>query len=286
MSNNNPFVSLVDCPRDAIQGIKYPIDTKRKIQYINQLIKSKLFDCIDFGSFVSPKAVPQMADTKEVLEGLEKDEQVKLLAIIANQRGAQIGAEHQQIDYLGFPFSISETFQQNNTNSSIQEAYVNVQGILDILNKAGSQELVVYISMAFGNPYGDDWSMDLVSDWIGKLQEAGVSNFSIADTTAEATPESVGELFRKLGTDFPDNSFSIHLHSQIESALLKVNAAYDAGCRRFEGAILGYGGCPFAKDELVGNIPTELLVDRFNKGSYEQVQQLMFGFQDLIRNEL
>ena len=283
---NNSSVQLVDCPRDAIQGIKFPIPTELKIKYINQLIQSKLFDCIDFGSFVSPKAVPQMQDTQEVLAGLEKLDEVKLLAIIANVRGAEIGSTFPEIDFLGFPFSISETFQQKNTNASIQQAYSQVQQMQDILAKNSTQELVIYISMAFGNPYGDPWAMDLVSEWVGKLQELGVQHFSIADTTAEARPEQVGDLFVKLKEEFNELAFSVHLHSYVEDALLKVNAAYDAGCRRFEGAILGYGGCPFAKDELVGNIPSELLVDRFQKGSYAQVAPLMDAFQKMIRHEV
>lgn len=283
---NNSSVQLVDCPRDAIQGIKFPIPTELKIKYINQLIQSKLFDCIDFGSFVSPKAVPQMQDTQAVLAGLEKLDEVKLLAIIANVRGAEIGSTFPEIDFLGFPFSISETFQQKNTNASIQQAYSQVQQMQDILAKNSTQELVIYISMAFGNPYGDPWAMDLVSEWVGKLQELGVQHFSIADTTAEARPEQVGELFVKLKEEFNELAFSVHLHSYVEDALLKVNAAYDAGCRRFEGAILGYGGCPFAQDELVGNIPSELLVDRFQKGSYAQVAPLMDAFQKMIRHEV
>ncbi len=283
---NNSSVQLVDCPRDAIQGIKFPIPTELKIKYINQLIQSKLFDCIDFGSFVSPKAVPQMQDTQEVLAGLEKLDEVKLLAIIANVRGAEIGSTFPEIDFLGFPFSISETFQQKNTNASIQQAYSQVQQMQDILAKNSTQELVIYISMAFGNPYGDPWAMDLVSEWVGKLQELGVQHFSIADTTAEARPEQVGDLFVKLKEEFNELAFSVHLHSYVEDALLKVNAAYDAGCRRFEGAILGYGGCPFAQDELVGNIPSELLVDRFQKGSYAQVAPLMDAFQKMIRHEV
>lgn len=283
---NNSSVQLVDCPRDAIQGIKFPIPTDLKIKYINQLIQSKLFDCIDFGSFVSPKAVPQMQDTQAVLAGLEKLDEVKLLAIIANVRGAEIGSAFPEIDFLGFPFSISETFQQKNTNASIQQAYSQVQQMQDILAKNSTQELVIYISMAFGNPYGDPWAMDLVSEWVGKLQELGVQHFSIADTTAEASPEQVGDLFVKLKEEFKELAFSVHLHSYVEDALLKVNAAYDAGCRRFEGAILGYGGCPFAQDELVGNIPSELLVDRFQKGSYAQVAPLMDAFQKMIRHEV
>ncbi len=283
---NKDQVTLVDCPRDAIQGILYQIPTEKKIAYINQLIKSQVFDCIDFGSFVSPKAVPQLSDTQAVLEGLEKDERVKLLAIIANKRGAEIGSEMEKIDYLGYPFSISETFQKKNTNASIAQAYEAVKEILGIMSKNDKQELVVYISMAFGNPYGDDWDMDLVSEWIYNLNAIGVSNFSIADTTSEATPDSIKDLFHKITKDFTDIPFSAHFHSPIESALLKVDAAYSAGCRRFEGAVLGYGGCPFAKDELVGNIPSELLVDRFNKANFDTMSGLMQGFQNLIKHEL
>lgn len=283
---NKETVTLVDCPRDAIQGIQHFIPTHKKIAYINQLINSNLFDCIDFGSFVSPKAVPQLSDTIKVLDGLEKNDKVKLLAIIANTRGAEIGSVLDKIDYLGYPFSISETFQNKNTNSSIADAYQTVREILDIMDRNGNQELVVYISMAFGNPYNDPWSMDLVSEWVYKLNAIGVRNFSIADTTSEATVILIKDLFQKLISEFPDIPFSAHFHSPIESALLKIDAAYTAGCRRFEGAILGYGGCPFAKDELVGNIPSELLLDRFNKGSFEKVSKLMQGFQNLINNEL
>ncbi|MGX1640508.1 hydroxymethylglutaryl-CoA lyase [Sphingobacterium sp.] len=283
---NKEQVTLVDCPRDAIQGILYQIPTEKKIAYINQLIKSQVFDCIDFGSFVSPKAVPQLSDTQAVLEGLEKDDQVKLLAIIANKRGAEIGSEMEKIDYLGYPFSISETFQKKNTNASISQAYEAVKEILGIMGRNEKQELVVYISMAFGNPYGDHWDMDLVSEWIYNLNAIGVRNFSIADTTSEATPDSIKDLFHKITKEFTDIPFSAHFHSPIESALLKVDAAYSAGCRRFEGAVLGYGGCPFAKDELVGNIPSELLVDRFNKANFDTMSGLMQGFQNLIKHEL
>ncbi|MBV2227115.1 MAG: hydroxymethylglutaryl-CoA lyase [Sphingobacterium mizutaii] len=283
---NKEQVTLVDCPRDAIQGILYQIPTEKKIAYINQLIKSQVFDCIDFGSFVSPKAVPQLSDTQAVLEGLEKDDRVKLLAIIANKRGAEIGSEMEKIDYLGYPFSISETFQKKNTNASISQAYEAVKEILGIMGRNEKQELVVYISMAFGNPYGDHWDMDLVSEWIYNLNAIGVRNFSIADTTSEATPDSIKDLFHKITKEFTDIPFSAHFHSPIESALLKVDAAYSAGCRRFEGAVLGYGGCPFAKDELVGNIPSELLVDRFNKANFDTMSGLMQGFQNLIKHEL
>ena len=283
--SNPSAVSLVDCPRDAIQGIKHQIPTAKKIAYINQLIASKLFDCIDFGSFVSPKAVPQLSDTLAVLDGIEKDPTVDLLAIIANKRGAETAAGLEKIDFLGYPFSISETFQKNNTNATIAQAFDTVKEVLELMAK-GKQELVIYISMAFGNPYGDPWHMDLVEEWVGKLEQIGVKHFSLADTTAEATVDNIRLLFKQLSLAYPHIPFSSHFHSNVENALLKIDAAYDSGCRRFEGAILGYGGCPFAKDELVGNMPSELLVDRFQKGSFEEVSKLMQGFQDLIRNDV
>lgn len=277
-------VRIVECPRDAIQGISHVIPTARKISYINTLIASNLFEYIDFGSFVSPKAVPQLHDTLAVLEGIEKINNTKLLAIIANEKGVDIAKNYSKIDYLGYPFSISETFQLRNTNATIEESFVRVQNIVDIISSS-SQELVVYISMAFGNPYGDKWHMDLVSHWIDKLSDLGIKRFSIADTTSEATPEQIKALFLILNKEFPNLDFSIHLHSIIESALLKINAAYTAGCRRFEGAFLGFGGCPFAKDDLVGNIPTELLLDRFNITNSREMTKLMDSFQYLIRSD-
>jgi|SRR5690606_35423032 len=274
-------IQLIECPRDAIQGITHIIPTDKKIEYIHQLMDSQLFDCIDFGSFVSPKAVPQMADTLEVLEGVEKKGDTKLLAIIANERGAEIAQPFEKIDFLGYPFSISETFQQRNANSTIQQSYQRVEGIKNIM-ASGKQELVVYISMAFGNPYQDLWNMDLVLEWIEKLSELGIYRFSIADTTSEASPECVKKLFTGIKHTFPEQEFSVHLHSRVENAGLKIEAAYEAGCRIFEGALMGYGGCPFAQDDLVGNIPTEMLLRSFKNPKDEKIQGLLEGFQELI----
>ena len=274
-------IKIVDCPRDAIQGRKGFIDTEKKITHINNLLKSNLFEYIDFGSFVSFKAVPQMQDTAIVLAGLEKLNNTKLLAIIANLKGAIIAKAYSKIDYLGYPFSISETFQERNANSSIEESYQTVKEILDTI-AGNNQELVIYISMAFGNPYGDIWNEDLVLYWVEKLKKLGVKRFSIADTTSQASALAVNLLFKKLYKEFPKLDFSAHLHSRADEALDKVNAAFDGGCTRFEGAMLGYGGCPFAQDELVGNIPTEVLLNRFNKGTTIDINRLKNSFFDMI----
>ncbi|GGH11345.1 hydroxymethylglutaryl-CoA lyase [Sphingobacterium alkalisoli] len=279
---NRADIQLVDCPRDAIQGIAHFIPTEKKAKYINQLIASELFDYIDCGSFVSSKAVPQMRDTISLIDLIQKDDHVKLIAIIANEKGAEIGCQFEKIDYLGYPFSISETFQQRNTNSSISDTYGKVRACKDILDRTPAQQLLIYISMAFGNPYGDRWDIDIVLEWVGKLKEIGIRRFSIADTTSQASPLLIKELLGSLFANFPELDFSIHLHSSVDLALLKINAAYDVGCRTFEGAILGYGGCPFAQDELVGNIPSEMLLDRFGKGNLTQRRSLLVGFQELI----
>lgn len=278
--SNLKNIALIDCPRDAIQGIKEFIRTKKKIEHINKLIASGLFECIDFGSFVSPKAVPQMMDTAEVLTGIIKEQNTKLLAIIANLKGAIMAKEFDKVDFLGYPFSISETFQKRNTNSTIEESYEAVKAILD--NKGQHQDLVVYISMAFGNPYGDEWNEDLVVSWIDKLKSLGIKRFSIADTTGEANPEMVNSLFSLVSKEFFDLELSVHLHSRSEDALSKINAAYEAGCRKFEGALMGFGGCPFAKDELVGNIPTELLLTRFELATASEITNLKNSFINLI----
>lgn len=277
-------INLIECPRDAIQGISHFIPTRRKIDYINELITSDIFEYIDFGSLVSPKAMPQLRDTLDVLEGLNKINNTKLLAIVVNEKGAEIANDHPKIDYLGYPFSISETFQRRNANSTIEESFLRVENITDII-ASNSQELVVYISMAFGNPYGDEWNMSKVLFWVDKLASLGIRRFAIADTTSEANTTTIMALFTQLYQSFETLDFSIHLHSRIESSLLKIDAAYQAGCRRFEGAFLGYGGCPFAKDDLVGNVPMELLLDRFNKSNTQEMTKLMIGFQNLIRND-
>ncbi|WP_245893698.1 hydroxymethylglutaryl-CoA lyase [Sphingobacterium gobiense] len=276
------MIQLIECPRDAIQGIQDFIPTAKKITYINQLIDSNLFYCIDFGSFVSPKAVSQMQDTARVLAGIEKKNETKLLAIIVNERGAEIAKPMDKIDFLGYPFSISETFQRRNANSTIAESFRRVERIKNIM-ASGKQEIVIYISMAFGNPYGDSWNTDLVLKWIEELSALGISRFSIADTTSEASPESIKMLFSLIKRTFPALAFSVHLHSKEENALSKIEAAYDVGCRVFEGAILGYGGCPFAQNDLVGNIPMEMLLRRFkNVENESKIQALLEGFHELI----
>jgi hydroxymethylglutaryl-CoA lyase len=257
-------VQLVECPRDAMQGWKHIIPTERKIQYLNALLKVG-FDTLDFGSFVSAAAIPQMADTAEVVKSLDLTAtKTRLLAIIANRRGAEEASRFEQISFLGFPFSISETFQQRNTNSSIRQSLTRVQEIQKICNNSGKQ-LVVYISMGFGNPYGDPYSEETVYTWVNKLREFGISIFSIADTVGLATAEQVSGVMRYVIEAFPHLEIGVHLHSSPEYLLEKTGAAFDAGCRRFDGALKGIGGCPMANDDLVGNMNTEVMIDFFKK---------------------
>lgn len=253
-------LKLIECPRDAIQGIKHFIPTEKKIKYINLLLESNLFDTIDFGSFVSPKAIPQMADTAEVVRCLDLSQtKTKLLAIIANERGAAEACQFEQISYLGYPFSISETFQLRNTNATIAESLERVKVIQEITEKADKQ-LVIYISMGFGNPYGDEWNAEIAIRWVDELQKLGIKIFSLSDTVGVATPESIQYLFENLIPKYPNLEFGAHLHTTPFAWQEKVDAAYNAGCRRFDGAILGYGGCPMAADELVGNMAMENLL--------------------------
>jgi len=275
-------VQLVDCPRDAIQGIEHFIPTAKKIDYINQLADSELFDYIDFGSFVSPQAVPQLRDTEEVLAGIDKKTS-KLIAIVANSKGIERALPFQAIDYLGYPFSMSETFQLRNTKMNQEAAFQVIEQGKERMAQAGNQELLVYLSMGFGNPYGDTWHPELVLEWMERLVQAGIHTFSMADTTSEATPEQVESMFSLIHRTFPTVELRIHLHSRIESALLKIEAAYAGGCRIFEGAIMGYGGCPFAQDDLVGNIPSELLLHEFKQPDNKVVADLLQGFQNLIK---
>ena len=250
---------LVECPRDAMQGLSNFIPTHLKIEYANQLLQVG-FHTLDFGSFVSPKAIPQMRDTGEVLAGLDlSNTSTKLLAIIANERGATDACSHPEITYLGFPFSISETFQQRNTNSSIAESFDRVKAIQEMC-VANDKELVIYISMGFGNPYGDPWSPELAAQWVEKIIDLDVNIVSLADTVGVAEPETVDLLFRELIPAFPNTTIGAHLHATPDNWRSKVDAAYRAGCRRFDGALKGYGGCPMAKDELVGNMATENLI--------------------------
>ena len=274
-------VVLVDCPRDAIQGLHNFIATDKKVKHINTLIESGLFDVIDFGSFVSPKAVPQLADTKEVLNGVLKNDRVKLLAIVANLRGVQEAVQEEKIDFIGYPFSISETFQLRNTNRGLNDSYQQLKEMKTLADTYG-KALVVYISMAFGNPYGDPWSVDLVEEWIDRLMQLGIAEFSLADTTSEASVGQIADLFGLVRTRYPQLAVGAHFHARREDSLAKVQAAYDAGCRKFEGALLGYGGCPFAKDDLVGNIPSEILLDLFDRGSLMEKMALEESFRQMI----
>jgi hydroxymethylglutaryl-CoA lyase len=253
-------MKIIECPRDAMQGVVEWIPTSTKIEYINALL-SVGYDTLDFGSFVSPKAIPQLKDTEEVLAGLALgNTTTKLLAIVANERGAQNAAQHADIRYLGYPFSISETFQKRNTNASISESLLRAAVIQDICI-AASKELVIYISMGFGNPYGDPWSADVAIEWCEKLhRELGVSIMSLADTIGISNPENIDYLFRALLQSLPDVEFGAHLHSTPQTQIEKLEAAWGAGCRRIDAAMLGFGGCPMADDELVGNMSTESLL--------------------------
>jgi len=275
-------MKIIECPRDAIQGLHDFIPTHKKIAYINQLLASNLFDTIDFGSFVSPKAIPQMADTKAVVEGLDMSiAKTKLLAIIANERGAAEASAYEQITYLGYPFSVSETFQLRNTNATIGESLERVKGIQEICEKA-SKELVIYISMGFGNPYGDLWNAEIVLNWVSQLKQLGIKIFSLSDTVGIATQENISYLFQNLIPRYPDLEFGAHLHTTPDTWKEKIESAYGAGCRRFDGAILGYGGCPMAADELVGNMPTENLLIFNENTDFDKINDLKMAFQNLI----
>ncbi len=257
-------IKLIECPRDAMQGIHEFIETETKIKYINQLLQVG-FDTIDFGSFVSPKAIPQMRDTHDVLQGLDRStSSSKLLSIVANFRGALQATKYDEIDYLGYPFSISETFQIRNTNASIEESMERVQDI-QMLCEDTNKKLVVYISMGFGNPYGDPWNTEISIHWVEKLATLGIEIFSLSDTIGVATPDSISYLFEALIPAFPKIEFGAHLHTRPDNWKEKIQAAYDQGCLRFDGTIKGYGGCPMAKDELVGNMPMENLFYFFDE---------------------
>ena len=267
MINLTAMIKIVECPRDAMQGMKEFIPTEQKIEYINALLKVG-FHTIDFGSFVSEKAIPQMKDTRAVLAGLDLDNtKSKLLAIVANQRGATDAAEYEEIHYIGFPFSISETFQMRNTNSTIEESFVRVSEIQEIC-KRNDKKLVVYVSMGFGNPYGDLYSPDIAIAWSDRLyRELGVEIIALSDTIGVATPEIIIELYSNLIPAIPQVEFGAHMHTTPDTWHEKIDAAYKAGCRRFDGAMKGFGGCPMAKDDLTGNMPTELMLTYFENMS-------------------
>ena len=255
-------IKIIECPRDAMQGIKSFIPTARKVAYIQSLLRVG-FDSIDFGSFVSPKAIPQMQDTAEVLAQLDLSQtQSKLLAIIANTQGAIAAAQHKEIQYLGFPFSISENFQMRNTHKTIAESLITLQEILEIADK-NNKEVVAYLSMGFGNPYGDPWNVEIVGNWTEKLSNMGVKILSLSDTIGSSTPDVIHYLFSNLIPKYPEIEFGAHLHTTPDKWFEKIDAAYTAGCQRFDGAIQGFGGCPMATDTLTGNMPTEKLLSYF-----------------------
>lgn len=252
-------MKLIECPRDAMQGLVHFVPTDLKIRYLNALLQVG-FDTLDFGSFVSPKAIPQMRDTADVLEGLDLTTTTKLLAIVANVRGAEQATSFSAIRYVGFPLSVSETFQQRNTNKSIDQALVDVAAIQNLCIRTG-KELVVYLSMGFGNPYGDPYSPEIIGEFSGKLADMGVGIIAPSDTVGSSTPESIELLFRELIKAFPGIEFGAHLHARPGEATDKVLAALRAGVQRIDGALRGYGGCPMAADDLTGNLPTEVIVE-------------------------
>lgn len=260
-------LKIIECPRDAMQGLHDFVPTEKKVAYINQLLHCG-FDTIDFGSFVSPKAIPQMRDTSEVLSQLDlSSTKSKLLAIIANERGAEDACSFEEISYLGYPFSVSEEFQKRNTNSTIEETLHRVEFIQ---NKCvlSNKKLVIYISMGFGNPYGENWSPDLVLNWTERLVKLfGIEIIAISDTIGSAKKEDITFLYKTLIPELPQIEFGAHMHVRQENAKEIIKTAFDAGCRRFDSAIRGFGGCPMAKDDLTGNMPTEIMLDYFMENS-------------------
>lgn len=261
-------VKIIECPRDAMQGIKAFIPTVRKIGYLQALLNCG-FHTLDFGSFVSPRAIPQMADTAAVLAGLDLSaSQTRLLAIVANERGASEAAAFPAIRYLGYPFSISENFQMRNTHKTIAESVEVLKEILSIAADSG-KEVVTYISMGFGNPYGDPWNVDIVGEWTERLAGMGTRILSLSDTIGSSEPEGIDQLFSNLIPKYPEIEFGAHLHTHPKEWHAKIDAAFKAGCRRFDGAIQGFGGCPMAKDELTGNMPTEKMLSYFTGARVE-----------------
>lgn len=264
------MIKLIECPRDAMQGLKEFIPTETKANYINQLLKAG-FDTIDFGSFVSPKAIPQMRDTAEVLSMLDLSlTKTKLLAIVANQRGANDASQFEEIQYLGYPFSISETFQIRNTNATIEESLERVQDIQNICLATG-KEMVVYISMGFGNPYGDPWNVEIVMKWADRLADMGIKILQLSDTIGVSSPASITYLFSNLIPMCKPKGIELgaHLHTEPHNWKEKIDAAWQSGCTRYDGAIKGFGGCPMAKDDLTGNMPMENMVHFFKNRNVE-----------------
>lgn len=253
-------IKIIECPRDAMQGFHHAISTDTKIKYINQLLKVG-FDVLDCGSFVSPKAVPQLADTKQVLQNIDKiNNHTKLLVIIANERGAEEAVSFNNVSYLGFPFSISEAFQIRNTNQGMEDALIRLKNLSKIAFEA-NKPLVVYLSMGFGNPYGEHYSVEFALDCCKKIADIGIKNISLSDTVGVAKENDIKALFTKCNNEIKGVEFGAHFHTQYQQSVKPIEIAYNAGCRRFDAALKGFGGCPFATDKLLGNLPTEILVD-------------------------
>jgi hydroxymethylglutaryl-CoA lyase len=269
-------IKITECPRDAMQGIHEFIPTQHKINYINQLIECG-FDTIDFGSFVSPNAIPQMRDSAEVLSKLNLNSNTNLLAIVANERGANEACAFDEINYVGYPFSISEEFQKRNTNSTIEETLKRVEAIQTKVIQS-NKKLVLYISMGFGNPYGEKWSPDLVLNWAERLYKLfDIQILALSDTIGAAKISDIEFLFQALIPNLPHIEFGAHMHVRPENAMSVIEAAFSAGCRRFDGAIRGFGGCPMAKDDLTGNMPTEKLIEFCNQNKiYTGVDYIKF----------
>jgi hydroxymethylglutaryl-CoA lyase len=282
----NTAVTLIECPRDAMQGWPHIIPTERKVEYLHALLRVG-FDTLDFGSYVSAKAIPQMADTAAVLAALDrKGSRTKLLAIVANFRGAEEAAEQEAVRYLGYPFSVSETFQLRNTNKTIEGSFATVEE-MQALCSARQKEMVVYLSMGFGNPYGDPWNEEIVYEWAAALAKLGVKIISVADTVGVATPEHVFSVVEYLVRNLPDVTIGVHLHSTHHNRKAKIDAALDAGCRRFDGAIKGIGGCPMAGNALVGNMDTGWMIAYFReKGILPGLDEAAFAEAERIAMEL
>lgn len=273
-----PEIKLIECPRDAMQGILDFIPTSEKIAYLNKLLRVG-FHTLDCGSFVSPKAIPQMRDTQEVLDNIDLDEkQTKLSVIVANLRGANDAAACEQVDYLGFPFSVSENFQKRNTRKSIAESLDSVKEIYDIC-LAKNKDIVIYISMCFGNPYKEEWNAEIVSRWVDQIHNLGIKHFSLSDTVGVSNPKSIEQVFSVMQLEFPKAEFGAHFHTTSDKWEEKVKTAHNFGCKRFDGALKGYGGCPMAKDDLVGNMPTEKMVQYFG---YDTVQIEKAPFKEAL----
>ena len=277
-------VKIIECPRDAMQGIRKWIPSNDKLSYI-QSVLSVGFDVVDFGSFVSPRAIPQMRDTDYIIDNLDlSNTKSKLLAIVANQRGALEASKYSSISYLGYPFSISETFQMRNTNKTILESLNELKEIKSLCEKF-NKELVVYLSMGFGNPFGEPWNYEIVEKWIDKLHKLGINIISISDTIGLAKKSDIELIFTNLIPKYSRIEFGSHFHTKPDQWFEKVNSAYQSGCKRFDGAILGFGGCPMAKDDLTGNLPTEKLISFFNSvGVKTNINSL--NFESCYNNSL